>query len=167
MPININLIINSITRECLVEPNDTLLTTLRSLGYVGTKSGCDDGTCGACSVLIDGRLMSSCMVLTISAQNKSILTIEGVTSQSNLHFIQRAFIEAGAVQCGYCTPGMIMAALSLLNKTTQPAEEDIIDAIGGNICRCTGYIKIIKAIKNAAAYLRNIGAECFEKHKEQ
>jgi len=130
-----------------VNPNHTLLELLtENLGLTGTKMGCNDGDCGACTVIIDGKAICSCLVLAIEAQDKEIMTIEGLASNGQLHPLQQAFAEYGAIQCGYCTPGMIMSAKSLLDKKPDATEQDIRIALQGNLCRCTGYVKIVEAI---------------------
>lgn len=148
----INLDINGERHELAVEPADTLLKVLRDqAGLVGAKRGCDSGGCGCCTVHVDGQAVYSCMVFARSLGNRSITTIEGLTEEHGLDPLQTAFIEEGAVQCGYCTCGMIMSAKELLAKTEEPDEDQIRHAIAGNLCRCTGYHKIVKAIKAAAA----------------
>lgn len=134
-----------------VKPSRTLLDVIREdLGLTGTKRGCDTGDCGACTVLIDGKPVTSCLVLAVDAQGKEILTIEGLSSDPlELHPLQAAFLKYGAVQCGYCTPGMILSAKALLERNPQPTEQEIKRAIAGNLCRCTGYVKIVEAIKAA------------------
>lgn len=133
--------------EVAVEPNRTLLEVLwEALGLTGTKMGCNQGECGACTVLLDGIAVCSCLTLAVEAQGKEILTIEGLASNGQLHPIQQAFIDHYAVQCGYCTPGMIMSAKALLDKNPDPTEDEVKCALQGNLCRCTGYMKIIEAI---------------------
>ena len=133
-------------------PITRLLDVLREeLGYTGTKEGCGEGECGACSVMIDGRIVNSCLVPVTQAEGTAIQTIEGVATDDELHAVQQAFIECGGAQCGICTPGMLIAARALLDETPQPSREDIKEAIAGNLCRCTGYIKIIDAIEQAAS----------------
>jgi len=147
----INLKINGETYELKVKPNILLLDLIRDkIGLTGTKRGCDTGECGACTVLIEGKPVNSCLVLAVEADGKNILTIEGLTKNGKLHPIQEAFIEEGAVQCGFCTPGMILSTKALLDTNPNPKEEEIKKAIAGNLCRCTGYTKIIKAIISAA-----------------
>ncbi len=148
----IKLRINGRTEEIVVEPYWTLLRVLRdSLGLMGTKWGCESGDCGVCSVIIDGKIINSCLVLAMDATDKEITTIEGLARDGNLHPLQQAFVRHGAIQCGYCTPGLIMAAKALLDEYPQPTEDDIKMALAGNLCRCTGYVKIVEAILSLTA----------------
>lgn len=141
--------------EVLVEPTDTLLDTLRNqLGLTGTKEGCSTGDCGACSVTVDGRLMCSCLMLGVEANGKSVGTIEGVASGERLHPLQEKFLEHAALQCGVCTPGFLVAAKALLEKNPDPSETEVRYWLAGNLCRCTGYDKIIRAVMDAAAEMR-------------
>lgn len=145
--------INGETREFLCEPNQTILEVLRDeLGLTGTKEGCATGDCGACSVLVDGRLVCSCLMLGVEAQDKQIETIEGVAGE-HLHPIQQKFLEHAALQCGICTPGFIIATKALLEKNPNPDESTIRYWLAGNLCRCTGYDKIIRAVQDAAVEL--------------
>lgn len=154
-PILISTNINGKVIEVLAPPNETLLELLRyRLALVGTKEGCDTGDCGACTVLLDGAAVNSCVVLAVEANGAKVTTIEGLSLNGNRHPLQQAFVDYGAVQCGFCTPGMIMAAKSLLDESPNPSEEDIRFALAGNLCRCTGYINIIKAISAAGKSLR-------------
>ena len=147
----IRLIVNGDPCEVMVKPGETLLDVIRDkIGLMGTKKGCDVGDCGACVVLIDGVAVSSCLVLAVEARDKKITTIEGLANGENLHPIQKAFMEHGAVQCGFCTPGMILIAKALLDENPNPTEDEVREAISGNLCRCTGYAKIIEAIQAAA-----------------
>ncbi|MEM3420763.1 MAG: (2Fe-2S)-binding protein [Candidatus Hadarchaeum sp.] len=149
----VRLNVNGKNYEVEVKPHWTLLQVIRDkLGLTGTKYGCGTGECGACTVLIDGKPMTSCLVLAASAEGRKIVTIEGISSDK-LHPIQEAFIEEGAIQCGYCTPGMILTAKALLEKNPHPTEEEVRRAIDGNLCRCTGYVKIVKAILKASKRL--------------
>ena len=149
----ITLEVNGETHEIAVEPDESLLQVLRDrLDLVGPKKGCDSGGCGCCSVHVDGQVVYSCMMYAVGAQGKAVTTIEGVSGgDASLHPLQQAFIEAGAVQCGYCTCGVIMAAKQLLDEVRNPDEDQIRQAISGNLCRCTGYSKIVDAIKLAAS----------------
>ncbi len=143
----IELRVNGEQYEVAVDPRRTLLEVLRDeLELTGPKKGCDTGECGACTVIMDGKPVVSCLVLAVEAQGKDILTIEGVSKNGELHPIQKAFIEHGALQCGFCTPGMILSAKSLLDRNPKPTEEEVRRAIAGNLCRCTGYVKIVEAI---------------------
>lgn len=134
-----------------VAPGATLLEVLRDdLELTGTKYGCGEGECGACSVMLDGRVVNSCLVLALECQGAEILTIEGLRANGRLHPIQQAFVDHGAIQCGFCTPGMIMAAYALLESNPSPTEDDVKRALEGNLCRCTGYRKIIDAVLSLA-----------------
>jgi len=147
----IELKVNGELYKVEIEPRRTLLEVLREkLGLTGTKEGCGKGDCGHCTVLIDGEPVCSCLTLAIEAQGHDIVTIEGLAEGGKLHPLQQAFVDYGAIQCGFCTPGMILAAKSLLDKNPDPTEDEIKEAISGNLCRCTGYVKIIDAIKAAA-----------------
>jgi carbon-monoxide dehydrogenase small subunit len=145
----IRLTINDKRHEVAVEPNRTLTDLIRyDLGLTGTKKGCDTGDCGACTVIMDGRTVNSCLVLAIQANGSSIRTIEGLETPEGLHPIQDAFVEHGAIQCGFCSPGMILSAKALLDANPDPDETQIRTAISGNLCRCTGYQKIVEAIRS-------------------
>lgn len=147
----LKLQVNGDLYEVMVEQHRTLLEVLReNLGLTGTKECCGLGTCGACTVLMDQKATLSCLTLAIEAQGKEITTIEGVAQRGQLHPLQQAFIDNGAIQCGFCTPGMIMSAIALLENDPSPTEAEIRRAISGNFCRCTGYVKIIDAIKEVA-----------------
>ncbi|HSA91629.1 MAG TPA: (2Fe-2S)-binding protein [Terriglobales bacterium] len=147
----IQLNINGEPHEVMAEPHDTLLGVLREdLGLMGTKQGCDTGGCGCCTVLLDGQAVYSCMLFAMAAQGRKITTIEGLKSNGKLDPLQEAFIQTGAVQCGYCTCGMILAAKSFLSESPSPSDEQIRGGIAGNLCRCTGYQKIVDAIRMAA-----------------
>ncbi len=151
----IELEVNKIRYKRTVRASTTLLEFLREdLGLKGTKRGCDSGQCGACTILMDGKAMNACLILAIQADGKEILTIEGLSSEGKLHPLQEAFVEEGAVQCGFCVPGMILSAKALLDEKTDPSEKEIREALSGNLCRCTGYVKIIKAVQKAAALMR-------------
>jgi aerobic-type carbon monoxide dehydrogenase small subunit (CoxS/CutS family) len=140
----------------VTDPGRSLLRVLRDdLGRIGTKEGCDDSECGACMVLIDGRPLNACSYLALQAAGRSVMTVEGLAgSNGELHPLQRAFLEGGGIQCGFCTPGMLMSAVALLARDPEPDEEAIGDALAGNLCRCTGYQPIIRAVQRAAAELR-------------
>jgi aerobic carbon-monoxide dehydrogenase small subunit len=141
--------------EFLCETQQTLLDVLRNeLGLTGTKEGCATGDCGACSVTVDGRLMCSCLVLAVEAQGKSIQTIEGMAQGETLHPLQRKFLEHAALQCGICTPGVLIAARSLLERSPNPTETEVRYWLAGNLCRCTGYNKIVEAVLDAASEMR-------------
>ena len=148
----IELKVNGESHDVAVKPNRTLLEVLREeLGLTGTKEGCDAGDCGTCTVLLDGKPVPSCLVLAVDAQGKDILTIEGLANGPELHPIQKAFVDHGATQCGFCSPGMILTGKALLDRNPNPSEAEVRKAISGNLCRCTGYVKIIEAIMIAAA----------------
>ena len=141
--------------EFLCETQQTLLDVLRDeLRLTGTKEGCGTGDCGACSVTVDGRLMCSCLILGVEAEGKSIQTIEGMAGSKDLHPLQRKFLEHAALQCGICTPGILIAARSLLERNPDPTEEEVRYGLAGNLCRCTGYHKIVEAVLDAARELR-------------
>ena len=144
----ITLTINNKKYEIAVAPNKTLTQVLRDdLDLLGTKEGCGVGDCGACTVILNGRAVNSCLVLAVQANGSEITTIEGVANGPTLHPIQQAFVDLGAIQCGFCTPGMILSAKNLLDKNPHPTELDVREAISGNLCRCTGYQKIVEAVK--------------------
>ena len=143
----IELHINGDRYEILVSPNNTLLEVLREkLGMMGTKRGCDLGACGACTVLIDGEAALSCLMLALDAVGKEVTTIEGLSETGELHPLQQAFVDQGALQCGFCTPGMILTAQALLQEDPRPTEETIKKKMAGNLCRCTGYKKVVEAV---------------------
>lgn len=147
----VRLTINQKKHELQVRDSELLIETLRErLGFLGTKPSCLEGECGSCTVLVNGKNMLSCLMLTLDCEGEEIATIEGLAKGDRLHPIQEAFIEQGAVQCGFCTPGMILAAESLLNKNPKPTDKEIAQALDGNLCRCTGYVKIIDAVRNAS-----------------
>ncbi|MDR2018885.1 MAG: (2Fe-2S)-binding protein [Syntrophobacterales bacterium] len=146
----ISLRVNGTDYELAVSPNRTLLEVLREdLMLKGVKEGCDDGSCGTCTILLDGAPVRSCLYLAVEATGKELTTIEGLAEGDRLHPIQQAFVDHGAIQCGYCTPGMILTAKALLDRNPAPTDQDIKIAISGNFCRCTGYNKIVTAIKMA------------------
>ena len=141
--------------EFLADPGTTLLDALRDeMGLTGSKEGCGSGDCGACSVIMDGRLVCSCLMLAVEAQGHSIQTIEGLAAGSKLHPVQQKFLEHAALQCGFCTPGLLVAAKALLDRNLNPTEEETRYWLAGNLCRCTGYDKIIRAVLDAAAVMR-------------
>jgi carbon-monoxide dehydrogenase small subunit len=153
--IAVSTTINDDDVEFLCQPNETLLDILRNrLGLMGAKEGCGTGDCGACSTIMDGRVVCSCLVLGAEAQGRTIETIEGMAKGSDLHPLQRKFIEHAALQCGICTPGFLMAAKALLEVNPDPTEGQIRFWLAGNLCRCTGYDKIVRAVQDAAAELR-------------
>jgi carbon-monoxide dehydrogenase small subunit len=150
----ITLTVNGVKHEVAIEPRQSLLQVLREeLHLTGTKEGCSEGECGACTVLLDGQTVDSCLIFGLEASGREVITIEGLATGEQLHPIQQAFADYGAVQCGFCTPGMILAAKALLERQPQPTEADIRRGISGNLCRCTGYVKIVEAIKAAAQSL--------------
>lgn len=147
----IELRVNGQIYEIEVQPWKTLVDVLRDQLYLtGTKVSCNEGHCGACTVIIDGEAVNACLMLAMEAQGKEILTIEGLSEGGNLHPIQEAFVTHGAVQCGFCTPGMIMATKAYLERNPAPSDEDIKKALAGHLCRCTGYVQVIEAIRAAA-----------------
>ncbi len=148
--LQITLDINNKPYEVIVFPNDTLLEVLRDqLDMTGSKEGCDEGVCGSCTILMDGRPVRSCLTLAMEARGSKITTVEGLANGDELSDLQQSFIDHGAVQCGFCTPGMLMSANALLKENSHPDETAIRKAIAGNICRCTGYAKIVKAVAHA------------------
>jgi carbon-monoxide dehydrogenase small subunit len=147
----IELNVNGDAHELLVAPNHTLLEVLREkLGLMGTKRGCDLGACGACTVLIDGEAYLSCLMLAVDAVGKEIITIEGLAASGDLHPLQKAFVDHGGLQCGFCTPGMILTAEAILNEEDHPTEDVVKKKMAGNLCRCTGYKKILEAVMSVA-----------------
>jgi aerobic carbon-monoxide dehydrogenase small subunit len=155
--LHIETTINGEPVEFLCEPQETLLEALRNgVGLTGTKEGCATGDCGACSILFDGRLVPSCLVLAAEANGRSITTIEGLAAGSALHPLQQKFLEHAALQCGICTPGFLMAAKALLDKVPNPTEQQVRFWLAGNLCRCTGYDKIVRAVMNAAEEMRAV-----------
>ena len=150
----ITLEINGRERQVAVPANSTLLECLRDLGHFEVKSGCEKGDCGACAVLVDGEAVDSCLTLAWTVEGRNITTLDGITSENNPHPLIDAFLEQGAVQCGYCTPGILIAAEALLRETPEPTDDDIALALSGNLCRCTGYTKVFDAVRDAAEVLR-------------
>jgi len=149
--VRISLTVNGEPREADVWGGESLLFTLRErLELPGSKNACEQGECGSCSVLLDGALVCSCLVLAAQADGHEVVTVEGLAEGGELHPVQRAFVEAGAVQCGFCTPGLVVAAVDLLRRSPDPSEAEIREALSGNLCRCTGYQKIVAAVRMAA-----------------
>lgn len=162
----ISLKVNCNRYELRVKTETTLLKVLREeLDLTGTKDGCHEGECGACTVIMNGKPVNACLVLAIEANGSEILTVEGLSEGEELHPLQRAFVDSGAIQCGFCTPGMLLSAKALLDHNLRPTETEIRQALRGNLCRCTGYKKIVEAIQQAARILR--GEEGWLKHPFQ
>lgn len=154
--ITITLKVNGSNYQVQTKPAATLLNLLRDeLELTGTKDGCQEGECGTCTVLLDGAPVNSCLTLAAQCNGKEVVTIEGIAINGNLHPVQQAFVESGAVQCGFCTPGMILSAVALLNSNPSPSDTEIRSAIAGNLCRCTGYNKIIDAVTLAAEEMQD------------
>jgi len=154
--LHIETVVNGEPAEFLCSPDETLLSAIRNgLGLTGTKEGCGTGDCGACSVMLNDRHVASCLVLAAEAQGRSLTTIEGVARGSTLHPVQKAFLQEAALQCGVCTPGFIVAAKALLDVNPAPEEEEVRYWLAGNLCRCTGYDKIVRAVLDAAAEMRS------------
>ena len=148
----VQVVVNGKTCRAVVAPQTTLVELIRDhLGLTGTKEGCGKGQCGACTVLLDGKPVNSCLILAVQAQDHQVVTIEGMEREEELDSIQQAFIDEGAVQCGFCTPGLILSARALLDQHPRPDEDHIKEAISGHLCRCTGYSAIIRAIRRAAS----------------
>ncbi len=151
---NISFNLNGEDLSLYLDPSQTLLDVIRDeLGLTGAKKGCDEGDCGACTVLIDGKPTNSCLTLIGKVEGRKVLTIEGLGEPDNLHILQEAFLKVGAVQCGFCTPGMLLSAKAILDENLNPSEDEIRFAIAGNLCRCTGYTKIVQAIQHASTML--------------
>jgi len=147
----INIKINGKHHRLEVEPSRILSDLLREdLGLTGTKKSCEIGVCGSCTVLLDGKAVNSCLLLVVDCHNREITTIEGLSDGKKLHKLQKAFVEKGAIQCGFCTPGMVLSSKALLDENPSPSEQEIRRAIAGNLCRCTGYAKIVEAVKSVA-----------------
>ncbi|SDO34289.1 (2Fe-2S)-binding protein [Desulforhopalus singaporensis] len=152
---NITFTVNGEPVSLTVEPRWTLLRVLRDKMFLtGSKEGCGEGECGSCTVLVDGKPVNSCLMLAVAADGKTITTIEGLSRGTELHPLQKAFIEKGAIQCGFCTPGMVMTAKSLLDKNPDASAEEIRQEMAGNLCRCTGYTKIVEAVQEVAGQLK-------------
>jgi len=148
---HITTTINGEEIEFLCEPHQSLLEVLReTIGLMGAKEGCNNGNCGSCNVILDGKLVNSCLVLAVEIQGKSVTTIEGIASPEGLHPLQQKFIEHAALQCGFCTPGFIVASKALLDQNPDPSEGEVRTWLAGNLCRCTGYDRIVKAVMDAA-----------------
>jgi carbon-monoxide dehydrogenase small subunit len=148
----ISLVVNGERREADVWAGESLLFALREhLGLPGSKNACEQGECGSCSVLLDGKLVCACLVLAAQADGHEVVTVEGLGSDDHLHRVQEAFVETGAVQCGFCTPGLVVATAWLLGQNADPSDDEIREALSGNLCRCTGYAKIFDAVRLAAA----------------
>ena len=157
MDTTITLTINGKERSVVIDPERSLLDVLREdLHVTGPKYGCGEGRCGACTVLMEGRPVRSCVISVAMANEKKITTIEGLADGDRLHPVQQAFLDEGAMQCGYCTPGMILSAVALLKENPQPTDEQIAEWMNGNICRCNGYPKILKAVRRAAAQITEV-----------
>jgi len=152
---SIRVTVNGVTHEALVEPRMTLADFLRQeLALTGTHVGCEHGACGACTVLIEGRTARSCLMLAVQADGAEVTTVEGLSQDERLHPIQEAFVEEHGLQCGFCTPGFLMSVVELLHDSPSPSDEEIKDMLGGQICRCTGYQSIFRAVRTAAAKLQ-------------
>jgi len=152
---DIVLKVNGKNYHVTVETHRTLVEVLReTLGFTGTKKSCNEGECGACTVLMDGKPVASCLVLAVAAQGKEILTVEGLSQGEKLHPVQEAFVKYAAIQCGFCTPGMVMAAVAFLDENPEPTTEEVRRAISGNLCRCTGYQQIVDAVMAAASAMK-------------
>ncbi len=151
-------VVNGLPHEVAVEPHELLIEVLRDhLGLTGTKHSCGVGNCGACTVLVEGTPKLACLTLAMEVRNKPVLTIEGLACDGVMHPLQQAFVDYGAIQCGYCTPGMILTAKALLDGNPYPTEHEVREALSGNICRCTGYVKIVEAVLAAAEVMRKGG----------
>jgi len=150
--VRIELRVNGEPCEAEIWEGESLLYALRErLGFPGSKNACEQGECGSCSVLLDGKLVCSCLVLAAQAEGHEVVTVEGLAEDGRLHRVQEAFVATGAVQCGFCTPGFVVAAADLLDRTPDPSDDEIREALSGNLCRCTGYAKIFDAVRLAAA----------------
>lgn len=153
--------VNNKSKELEILPNETLLHVLRNNHFTEVKCGCNEGECGSCTVLLDGKPVNSCQVLAMSVQEKEITTVKGIGTLYTPHLLQKSFVEAGADQCGFCSPGMVLASYSLLKENPKPTREEILTALDGNLCRCTGYVKIVDAVEMTAQKLQtnNLGME--------
>ena len=150
----ITLTINGTRKTLTIEPGEKLLDLLRREGYMGVKIGCRAGDCGACAVLLNGRAVNSCLVFAAKAAGGEIVTVEGLERDGRLHPVQEAFLDEGGIQCGYCTPGMLISAVDLLSRNSNPTEDEIRQCLSGNLCRCTGYVKQIRAVQRAATAMK-------------
>ena len=156
MTCSLSLAVNGVRYSLVVDGGRTLLSVLRAeLGLTGAKEGCDDSECGACMVLLDGRPVNSCSFLALQADGREVTTVEGLARDGRPSVLQSAFVDAGGIQCGYCTPGMLISAAALLSESPQPTDDEVRLALAGNLCRCTGYQKIVRAVLAAAAELRH------------
>jgi carbon-monoxide dehydrogenase small subunit len=154
-PLKIAVVLNGERQEADVWPGESLLYALRErFALPGSKNACEQGECGSCSVLLDGMLVCSCLVLAAQADGREVVTVEGLAEDGQLHAVQQAFADTGAVQCGFCTPGLVVATVDLLARTPDPSDDEIREALSGNLCRCTGYAKIFDAVRIAAEALR-------------
>ncbi|MBU0595993.1 (2Fe-2S)-binding protein [Candidatus Bipolaricaulota bacterium] len=156
---NIDLTINGAKRSFAVDPGEKLLDVLRREGYMGVKRGCGSGDCGACAVLFNGRAVNSCLIFAAKADGADVITVEGLADGEKLHPVQEAFLAEGAVQCGYCTPGMVISTVDLLSRNPNPTEREIREGLSGNLCRCTGYVKQIAAVRTASRLMKVGGAD--------
>ncbi len=154
MALEIEVIINGQQKVLTIEPYDLLIDVLRREGYKSVKRGCSEGTCGTCTIILNGRAVKSCILLAAQAHKGSIVTVEGIGTRDQPHPLQQAFVEEGAIQCGFCIPGIILSAKALLDNNQSPTKEEVKQAMDGNLCRCTGYSGQIKAILSAAAMMR-------------
>ena len=150
----LDLVLNGARRSVEIDPGESLMDLLRRLGCKSVRNGCDDGYCGTCAVLLDGRAVNACLVFAARAQERRVDTVEGLAARGVLHPLQRALLDLGGIQCGFCTPGMVIAALDLLGRNSRPTEAEVRQALAGNYCRCTGYVKPVEAILAAAAEMR-------------
>jgi carbon-monoxide dehydrogenase small subunit len=157
MKVDVGFAVNGVPYEISVEPRKTLLAVLREgLSLTGTKEGCSTGDCGACTVLLDGKPVTSCLVLAVEADGREITTVEGVADRTELHPIQEAMVELGGLQCGFCTPGIIISSYALLQENNKPNDDQMRRALAGNLCRCTGYTKVVAAVKDAGKEMRRL-----------
>ena len=159
MSMTVTLTVNGKERTFEVQAEDKLLDILRRAGFMGVKKGCGSGDCGACAVLLDGRPVNSCLVFAAKADGCDVVTVEGLADGDSLHPVQEAFLEEGAVQCGFCTPGMVLSTVALLNANPDPSEAEIREALSGHLCRCTGYAKQVRAVERAAERMREVATD--------